>query len=99
MDNAEYVMALAAMARECYASADARGFHDKGKVSTLELAMLVVTECAELAEWERNGRPPSDHIPEFSGAEEESIVTRLSGAEEELMPNRPWMKRQAYRTV
>lgn len=64
-------IALAGMARRCWASADKQGFHDKGKISTLELAMLVVTECAELAEWERNGRKPSDHIPEFSGAEEE----------------------------
>lgn len=64
-------VAIARMARRCYESAEMQGFHDKGKASTLEIAMLIVTECAELAEWERNGRGQSNHIPEFTGAEEE----------------------------
>lgn len=67
----QWVTAIAEMAQFCYIQAGDLGFHDRGKRSVLELAMLVVTECAELAEWERHGRQASDHIPEFSGAEEE----------------------------
>lgn len=71
--------AIAAMARACFQQAEESGFHDRGIRSVLEVSMLVVTECAELAEWERHGGGPSDHIPAFSGAEEEwaDILVRV----------------------
>lgn len=36
-----------------------------------ELIALEISELCEALEWLRIGNPPSDHIPEFSGAEEE----------------------------
>ena len=74
-----FSQAIADMARFCYDQAEASGFHDTGPRSHLELAMLLVTECAELAEWSRNGGGPSNHIPEFTGAEEEfaDILVRV----------------------
>jgi len=61
------------MAKMCWDQAEASGFHDAAPRSTLERAMLVVTELAELSEAARHGilQAPSDHIPEFTNAEEE----------------------------
>lgn len=66
-----WIVAIAEMCRFSYDQAETLGFHDSGPRSHLELAMLIVTECAELSEWSRHGGGPSDHIPAFSGAEEE----------------------------
>ena len=61
------------LAKECWQIAEDNGFHDKNKRSTLERAMLVVTELSELSESARNGTlgQPSDHIPEHTQAAEE----------------------------
>lgn len=40
-----------------------------------ELLMLMVSELGEACEGLRQGNPPSDHIPEFSAAEEELADT------------------------
>lgn len=73
------IQAIAAMARACWANSGDMGFHDNGPRSVLELSMLIVTECAELAEWDRHNRPMSDHLPQFTGAEEElaDILVRV----------------------
>lgn len=65
--------AIGAMARACFVNSEALGFHDGPKRSVLELAMLVVTELSELVEAARHGtlNDPSEHIPEYSQAEEE----------------------------
>src|SRR5207302_959317 len=66
--------------------ASRKGWWDEGKhKSEVECLMLVVTELSEAVEYLRHGNGPSDHIPEFSGVEEEisdSIVRLLdmSGA-------------------
>lgn len=45
---------------------------DQGRIQDdLSKLMLVDTEIGECAEGLRHGNPPSDHIPEFSAAEEE----------------------------
>lgn len=69
----EWIVAIADMGRFCYDQADKQGFHDGRSRQPLELCMLVVTELAELAEAFRKGQAdaPSDHIPEFTYAEEE----------------------------
>lgn len=36
-----------------------------------ELIALIHSELSEALEYLRHGNPPSDHLPEFSGAEEE----------------------------
>jgi NTP pyrophosphatase (non-canonical NTP hydrolase) len=43
----------------------------KGDRNEAELLMLMTCELAEACEWLRAGNPQSDHIPEFSGVEEE----------------------------
>lgn len=65
--------ALIGMGVECWNIAEAHGFHDKGGRSTLERAMLVVTELAELSEAARHDtlQSPSDHIPVHTQAAEE----------------------------
>lgn len=69
----EWIAAIADMGKFCYDQADKQGFHDGRSRQPLELCMLVVTELAELAEAFRKGQAdaPSDHIPEFTYAEEE----------------------------
>lgn len=68
-----FVNAITLMGHACYDNAEAVGFHDSGERSVLELAMLVVTELAELSEAARKGTldHPSEHIPEFTQAQEE----------------------------
>lgn len=67
-----FIEAITEMGETCWAASEKSGFHDKGRVGVLELCMLVVTELAELAEWERHGGVAmSEHIPGFTGAEEE----------------------------
>lgn len=69
----DWLNAIIDMANEVWDTSEANGFHDKGYRSVLERAMLVVTECAELAEAERNGAmtQKSEHIPDFTQGEEE----------------------------
>lgn len=67
-----WIAAIADMGSFCYGQAEAMGWHTT-KRSTLERAMLVVTELAELSESARHQalQSPSEHIPEFTQAEEE----------------------------
>ena len=61
-----------------------KGWHDKPMVLT-ELIALKVSELGEAVEWDRKGNPKSDHIPAFSGVEEEladDILRTLDFAEE-----------------
>lgn len=55
-----------------------KGFWDQDR-NDGEALMLVVSELAEGMEYLRKGNGPSDHIPEFSGIEEEcaDAVIRL----------------------
>jgi len=71
--ESDWIAALASMQSFCYDQAEASGFHDGRVRYPLELCMLVVTELAELAEAARKNKldAPSDHIPEFTYAEEE----------------------------
>ena len=54
----------------CNGTARAKGFWDEPR-RPAEMNMLQVTELAECTEWHRKGNPRSDHIPDFSGMEEE----------------------------
>lgn len=47
-----------------------KGFWEKER-NDGELLMLIVSELGECLEALRHGNPPSEHIPTFSGAEEE----------------------------
>lgn len=54
----------------CHGTADAKGFWNEPR-RPAEMNMLQVTELAECTEWARKGNPKSDHIPDFTGMEEE----------------------------
>ncbi len=55
------------------------GFRDKDKSFGDEVA-LILTEAAEAFEAHRHGNPQSEHIPDFSGVEEEfaDIIIRVA---------------------
>lgn len=54
-----------------HAWAKGKGWWDIPK-SDIECLALVTCEIAEGIEWFRQGNPPSDHVPEISGMEEEA---------------------------
>lgn len=58
--------------------AKSKGWWDKPREDGTLIA-LCHAELSELLEYLRHGNPPSDHIPEFSGAEEEAadVLIRL----------------------
>lgn len=73
-----FVEAFADIADQVHATAVEKGWWDKDR-NDGEALMLVVSELAEGLEALRRGNPPSDHIPDFSGIEEElaDVVIRI----------------------
>lgn len=63
---------------ECHKIACSKGWHDK-PVNDGEQIALMHSELSEALEWLRHGNKPSDHIPEFSGLEEElaDVIIRI----------------------
>lgn len=56
----------------CHDQARRSGFYDNGGASNFgERIALIHSELSEALEASRHGNPQSDHIPEFSGIEEE----------------------------
>ena len=53
----------------------AHGFEEDNEFNFGEKLALTHGELSEALEWFRKGNPPSDHIPEFSGIEEEFADT------------------------
>ena len=63
-----------------FANAVSKGFRRPGAIVTDErMIVLMHCELSEAIEWIRRGNPQSDHIPEFSGLEEElaDLVIRI----------------------
>lgn len=56
-----------------------KGWYENGLPDFGRVAANIHGEVSECWEWWRNGNPPSDHIPEFSGMEEEfaDIILRV----------------------
>jgi NTP pyrophosphatase (non-canonical NTP hydrolase) len=73
-----FVSAFNDVMSDVFVTACAKGWHDKPREVGTEIA-LVHSELSELLEGLRHGNPPSEHIPEFSAAEEEvaDVVIRL----------------------
>lgn len=67
-----FINAFACTAKAVHDNAIAKKFVKKGeKRNEGELIALAHSELSECLDFIRRGNPPSDHIPEFSGAEEE----------------------------
>jgi len=55
---------------ECFNIAKSKGFHETDVDDSILIA-LIHSEASEALEAYRHGNPPSEHIPEYSGVEEE----------------------------
>lgn len=78
MEAHAFVQAFNAMASKAWQNAEDKGFHESKRSFAEEIA-LMHSELSEALESNRHGSPPSDHIPEFSGEEEElcDVIVRI----------------------
>jgi NTP pyrophosphatase (non-canonical NTP hydrolase) len=67
----EFVALFAAFSERVHDWAVGKGFWEGGDRNDGEAIALMHSELSEALEGLRHGNPPSDHIPEFSAAEEE----------------------------
>src|SRR6266403_4870495 len=68
--DANFVTAFEGKQVEAYKCSKDHGFHEEPK-NFGEIIALMHSELSEALESLRHDDPPSDHIPEFTGAEEE----------------------------
>jgi NTP pyrophosphatase (non-canonical NTP hydrolase) len=73
-----FVTAFEALAKAVFDNAVDKGWWEKDR-NEGEIIALMHSELSEALEWIRDSNPPSDHIPEFSGVEEEmaDLVIRV----------------------
>ena len=71
-DEEVFVALLDALQEEAFSTAKEKGWCPEGVEPNFgESIALMHSELSEALEAMRHGNPPSDHIPEFSGVEEE----------------------------
>lgn len=68
------INALNVLAEDCHTISKSKGWWDKPR-NDGECIALMHSELSEWLEYIRNGNPKSDHIPDFTGAEEEAADT------------------------
>jgi NTP pyrophosphatase (non-canonical NTP hydrolase) len=80
----ELILAVGRFQDIVYQNAKSKGWHDKPNDPVVSLA-LIHCEASEAVEAIRHGNPPSEHIPRFSGVEEElaDIVIRCMDLSQE----------------
>lgn len=73
-----FITAFEGKVLEAYRISKDHGFHEEPK-NFGEVVALMHSELSEALESYRHGDPPSDHIPEFTGVEEEfaDVVIRI----------------------
>lgn len=65
-----FICGFGTMQHFVHNNAKSKGWHDQEREEGTLIA-LCHSELSEALEFSRHGNPPSDHIPEFSGVEEE----------------------------
>ena len=76
--DANFVKSMYLLADRAHQNAKAKGFWQADR-NDGEMIALMHSELSELLEAHRHGDPPSEHIPEFTGREEEGadLLIRL----------------------
>ena len=70
MNRLEPTNVFSEIGKRSHESCVVHGFSDTIQDDS-KMLLLIHAEISEAAEWLRKGNPKSDHIPEFSGIEEE----------------------------
>ena len=74
----QFVDAIGDIAHEIHAIAREHGWWEQDR-NFGEMIALMHSELSEALEYDRKGNKPSDHIPDFSGVEEEfaDVIIRI----------------------